>query len=215
VICGKVYTGIEQGSAEWFEIRRGKVTASRISDVLAGGTGAVRGNYMAALISERLTGVTHPDSFKSAAMEWGTETENQARAAYAFHHDVTVERIAFVDHPRIGMTGASTDGLIGADGIVSFKCPLTATHIASLKGKPIKREYLLQNQWELACTGRKWVDHNSFDPRMPESMRLHTVRIWRDDKQIAELEAEVRKFMAEMDATIAELRGKYERGAAA
>jgi putative phage-type endonuclease len=207
---------IIQGSPEWFAIRCGKVTASRVADLTAKtktGWGASRANYMAELIAERLTGTT-PPGFSNAAMQWGTETEPQARMAYAFRMDCDVAEIGFVDHPRITMTGASPDGLIGDVGLVEIKCPNTATHLDTLLGQSVPAKYLTQMQWQMACTGRAWCDFASFDPRLPESMRLFVQRVHRDETVIADLEAEVAAFLAEVDGKIAALRDRYERVAA-
>lgn len=202
---------ISQGSADWFAIRCGKVTASRVADVVAktkSGYSASRANYAAQLIAERLTG-TVAESFSNAAMQWGTEQEPEARLAYEFRTDAEVEQIAFVEHPSIAMSGASPDGLIGADGLVEIKCPNTATHIETLRGQSIPGKYQTQMLWQMACTGRQWCDFVSFDPRMPEEMRLFVKRLGRDDARIAELEAEVTAFLAEIDATVAGLTRLY------
>lgn len=204
-------TDFDQGSADWFAIRCGKVTASRVADVIAKtktGYGASRANYAAQLIAERLTG-TVAESYSNAAMAWGTEQEPEARLAYEFRTDAEVEQVAFVLHPTIGMSGASPDGLIGTDGLLEIKCPNTATHIETLRGQSIPGKYETQMLWQMACTGRQWCDFASFDPRMPEEMRLFIKRLPRDDARIAELEAEVTAFLSEIDATVAELTRLY------
>lgn len=201
----------EQGSADWFAIRCGKVTASRVADVIAKtktGPSALRTNYAAQLIAERLTG-TVAESYSNAAMAWGNEQEPEARLAYEFRTDADVEQIAFVAHPTIAMSGASPDGMIGADGLLEIKCPNTGTHIETLRGQSIPGKYQTQMLWQMACTGRKWCDFVSFDPRMPEEMRLFVQRLDRDDTRIAELEAEVSAFLSEIDATVAELTRLY------
>ena len=208
---------IIQGSPEWFSVRLGRVTASRVADVVAKtktGWGASRANYMAELIAERLTGEVAP-SFSSAAMQWGTEMEPMARAAYEFRTDATVETIGFVSHPSILMSGASPDGLVGSDGLVEIKCPNTATHIDTLMGDTIDGKYQTQMQWQMACTGRQWCDFVSFDPRMPESMRLFIQRVKRDDARIAELENSVCDFLVEVDSKVQNLRRQYEMSEAA
>jgi putative phage-type endonuclease len=203
---------IDQRTPEWFQQRLGKATASKIADIVArtkSGYSASRANYRAQLVCERLTGVPQ-DSFSSAAMQWGTDTEPQARAAYCFHRDVDAAECGFFDHPKIQMSGASPDGLIGHDGLLELKCPNTATHIETLLGKAAPAKYVHQMMWQMACTGRVWCDFASFDPRLPENMRLFVVRLHRDDNMIAELEAEVAAFLAEVDDTVAQLRAQYE-----
>ena len=201
---------MEQGSPEWFAARLGKVTASRVGDVVAKtktGWGASRKNYMAELVAERLTGVA-AESHTNAAMKWGTETEPQARAAYEFFRDAEVAPVGFVEHPRIQMSGASPDGLIGNDGLVEIKCPNTATHIDTLLGQEIDAKYHAQMQWQMACTGRAWCDWISFDPRMPEDLRLFVKRVPRDDKRIIKLEDAVTEFLLELDGIIERLTVK-------
>jgi putative phage-type endonuclease len=201
-----------QGTAEWRAIRAGKVTASRVSDVIARtktGWGASRANYMAELIAERLTG-TPAESYSNAAMVWGTEKEPDARAAYEFQTDAEVIQIGFAPHPKIAASGASPDGLIGDDGMVEIKCPNTATHIETLLGNAVPAKYVTQIFWQMACTGRTWCDFVSFDPRLPESMRLFVRRLHRNDAEISRLEGAVVEFLAELDQKASELIRIYE-----
>lgn len=202
---------LEQGSTAWLQARLGRVTASRVADVVAktkSGYSASRANYMAELITERLTGV-QAERFQNDAMRWGTEKEPEARAAYEFAKDVEVEAVGFVPHPSIAMSGASPDGLVRADGLVEFKCPNTATHIETLLGGSVPSKYVIQTQWQMACTGRQWCDFGSFDPRLPPPMQLWLHHIRRDETHIRELEAEVIAFLAELDEKLAKLRGAY------
>lgn len=206
----------EQRTDDWFSDRLGKVTASAVYKVMARtktGYGADRANYAAQLVTERLTG-TKADSFTNAAMQWGIDTEAQARAAYEFHLGYTVSETGFHPHPTISMFGASPDGLCGDAGLVEIKCPSSATHIATLMGDGIDRKYMLQMQTQMACTGRDWCDFVSFDPRLPLEMALHVRRVQRDDALIAEIENEVTTFLAEVAATVAALEARYMKEAA-
>ena len=202
---------MDQGSAEWFAARLGKATGSMIADIMArtkSGPSASRANYAAQLIAERLTG-TPAESFTNAAMQWGTETEGQARDAYRMERLCEVTEIGFADHPTIPMSGASPDGLVDDDGLVEIKCPNTATHIDTLLTKAVPGKYVKQMMWQMACTGRAWCDFASFDPRLPEEMQLLVVRLHRDDAMIAEIEAEVVAFLAEVETTVTALRERY------
>lgn len=203
----------EQCSPEWFAERLGKVTASRISDMMAktkSGWGASRANYAAQIVAERLTGEA-TDRYTNAAMQWGIDTEPHARAAYEFLTDASVQDVGFVPHPVIDMSGASPDGLVGDAGLIEIKCPLTAGHIETLLGREVPGKYIQQMQWQMACTGRQWCDFVSFDPRMPEAMRLFVKRLNRDPKMIEELETEVRAFLDEIAVTVARLTSLYGR----
>jgi putative phage-type endonuclease len=202
---------IIQGSDEWKALRLGKVTASRVSDVVARtktGYGAGRANYMAQLIAERLTG-TVAEAYTNAAMIHGTECEPEARAAFEFYQGVTVNEVAFVPHPKIDQAGCSPDGLVGDDGLVEIKCPNTATHLDTLLGQAVPSKYEVQMQFQMACTGRQYCDFVSYDPRMPENMRLFIKRLPRDDKRIAELESEIASFLLEMAVKLSELNSIY------
>lgn len=202
---------IEQGTPEWLEARLGRLTASRIAEAVAktkNGWGASRANLMAELIAERLTGVA-AENYKSQAMQWGVDTEAEARIAYEFRTDATVEPAGFVEHPSIGMSGASPDGFVGQDGLVEIKCPNTATHIDTLLGQFVPGKYVLQMQWQMACTGRQWCDFVSYDPRLPENMRLFVRRVERDNGKIAELTGDVKAFLVELLDKLAALQAAY------
>lgn len=204
---------MQQRSDEWYAVRAGRVTASRIADVCArtkSGYAATRANYKAELVCERLTGTPTP-GFCNAAMLWGIEKEPEAREAYCQHQLCAVTEIGFVHHPRLEMSGCSPDGLIANDGLVELKCPMSATHIDILLGGSFPDKYVKQALWQMACTERTYCDLVSYDPRLPETMRLFVQRIPRDDRAIAELESEVEAFLEEVDRTVAELRERYER----
>jgi hypothetical protein len=204
-------------SPEMIAARLGKLTASRIADAtakIAKGWGASRANYMAELIAERLTGV-QADRFVSKEMLHGIVTEPDAIAAYEYWNDVDVDPMGFVDHPTIPMSGASPDGGILDAGLVEFKCPNTSTHIDFLLSDEIDLKYRKQMQWQMACTGRAYCDFGSFDPRMPEELQLRVRRVMRDDKMIAELEADARTFLADLDAKERALRAMLTKREAA
>jgi putative phage-type endonuclease len=198
---------IEQGTPEWFAQRIGKVTASRVADVITKtktGYSTSRDNYMAQLVCERLTG-TVAESFTNASMQWGTDNEPLARAAYEAYMDVLVDEVAMISHPTIENAGASPDGLVGDDGLVEIKCPNTATHIDTLLTQTVPRKYITQMQWQMACTGRKWCDFVSFDPRLPKELQLFVKHISRDEDYISMLEKEVIKFLKELNDKIEKL----------
>lgn len=197
-----------QQTEEWFKARLGKVTASRVSDVIAktkSGYSASRAKYMTQLILERLTG-ERAESYSNAAMEWGVEQEAFARAAYEAHANVLVDQCGSFDHPSIPMSSASPDGLVEQDGLVEIKNPMSHTHLETLLTKTVNGDYVTQMQWQMACTGRKWCDFVSYDSRMPEHLRLFVKRIERDDETIAELEKEVSKFLSELEDKVNKLK---------
>jgi hypothetical protein len=216
-----------QRTPEWFAARLGKATGSRISDIVArtkSGYSTSRENYLYELVVERMTGRPYPNSYINAPMQWGLDHEN-GRAAYAFPRDCNVEECGFVDHPVIEFAGASPDGLVGAEGLVEVKCPDTKTHMKTLKaaakypgkGSGLLRTpiidlgYVAQMQFQLACTGRAWVDFVSYDPRVPDEMQLFVHRVRRSDQAIAEIEREVIAFLQEVSAEEQLFRNYYLR----
>ena len=197
---------MEQGTVEWFAARCGKVTASRVADIIAKtktGFSTSRDNYMAQLVCERMTGKP-AESFSNSAMQWGTDTEPFARAAYEAKMDILVSEVGFITHPRIEMSGASPDGLAG-DGLVEIKCPNTATHIATLLDQKVPEKYITQMMWQMACTERPWNDFVSFDPRLPEKYQLFIKRINFDIKIVDSLENSVIQFLDDVDLKIQQL----------
>jgi putative phage-type endonuclease len=202
---------MDQRSPEWFAARLGRLTASRVADMMAktkSGWGSDRGNYAWELALERLTG-SPKEGFCSAPMQWGIDQEAAARDAYQIHALCTVEEVGFLEHPTL-FAGASPDGLIGADGMLEIKCPNSKTHGETLLNGTIADKYFKQMQFQMACAGRAWCDFASFDPRFPEAMRLWVRRVERDDAAIAEIEAAAAEFLAEVDAIVGKLRATYE-----
>lgn len=198
---------MEQGTTEWFEARLGKVTASRVVDVIAQtktGYSASRANYMAQLVVERITGKVE-ESYSNAAMAWGTEHEPMARAEYEIKRGVMVNEIGFVPHPVIENSGASPDGLVGDKGLIEIKCPNTATHIETILTREIPKKYMCQMYWQMACTGREWCDFVSYDPRMPDHLKLCIINVPYNVELIEELETEIRKFLSEVDMKVEKL----------
>lgn len=205
---------IIQGSPEWHALRLGRVTASRVGDVIAktkAGASASRASYAAELLAERLTGMATPN-YPSAAMQWGTLHEADARAAYIALTGKPVVEVAFVSHPAIAMSGASPDGLVGDEGLLEIKCPTSPTHIESLLGGEINPKHIAQMQWQMVATGRQWCDYASYDPRLEKHMQLIVTRVDRDDPLIAVLEAAVIEFLAEIEEKIERLNRIYRPG---
>jgi hypothetical protein len=201
---------VDQRTDGWRQARCGKVTASAIDAVLAKGKtksseSVTRANYRAQLIAEILTHKPAENPFVSSAMQWGIDQEPFARAAYELEQDVTVDTVGFVDHSRIECFGASPDGVIGEDGLVQFKCPFTATHIAYLLKGEAPAEYQPQMLAEMSCTGRAWCDFVSFDPRLPSDLQLFVKRFYRDEARIQEIEHAVEEFLAEVKDTMVRL----------
>lgn len=196
---------VEQQTAEWLQMRIGAVTASRVADVMAklksGKEPACRKDYKAELVCERLTNKKY-EHYVTPSMEWGIEHERLARAAYEIETGVTTESGKLALHDRIKWLMASPDGYVGEKGLVEFKCPNTATHIEYFTAGVVPEEYHWQMLCQMACAQRDWCDFVSYDPRLPEALQLFIRRLTWDDDRITEMEAEVEKFVAEVEDCI-------------
>jgi putative phage-type endonuclease len=205
---------LEQRSEEWFDARKGKVTASRIGDILKtlrnGAWAASRRNYSAQLVTERLTGKSHERFYTNEYMDWGKDQEPAAKEAYAKATGYEIKDVGFVDHPVLGDAGASPDGLVGDEGLIEIKCLIPANHLELLLTEEIPERYWLQMMWQMACTGRQWCDFVSFDPSQKENMQLFIKRVHRDNKVINKLENDIKEFLDEVHVTVERLQAKYK-----
>jgi len=196
-----------QGSQAWLQARCGVVTASRFNDVMSkikSGEAATRYNYKAEIIAERLTGLP-TTSFTNAAMQWGTDHEDEARKVYEAITGYFVEQTGLVMHSTL-KAGASPDGLIDEKGLVEIKCPNTATHIQTLLAGEMPKKHYAQVQGQLWITGRAWCDFVSYDPRLDDKNAIFITRVERDDEYIQLLEDNIMDFLEEVDELIEQLK---------
>ena len=199
---------MEQRSDEWFKARLGKVTASKIHDIMIKtktGESTYKTKYRMQLVTERLTGKVVP-MFMNDAMKHGVEYEDEAKTCYANYRELLVgtdvRDVGMIDHPSIDMCGASPDGLVGDDGLIEIKCPQSITHTTTLETGHIHKRYIHQMQWQMACTGKQWCDFVSYHPDFPDDLKLFISRVPRDNELIARLEEEVSTFVQEVEYKI-------------
>tara|TARA_R110000803_G_scaffold53369_3_gene109565 strand:- start:1306 stop:1923 length:618 start_codon:yes stop_codon:yes gene_type:complete len=203
-----VITTCEQGSPEWLEMRLGKVTASRIKEVLANGRGnapsKMAESYMIELVAEILTGESKP-FFENDAMRWGTETEGEARAVYSIKNSrFDVEEVAFIEHSEF--IGMSPDGLVGDDGLLEIKCPNTTTQLKRALSDDYAKDYKAQIQMQLWVSGRDWCDFVSFDPRLDCAAGYLEQRVYRDNSYISDMQDKTFEFVGKMKELINKLK---------
>ena len=199
-----------QESQDWMLARCGMFTASRASDLMARtktGPGAARGNLLALLAVERITGQP-VEGYRNAAMDRGIELEAEARDAYSFATGRAVDEAGFVVCAALPNTGCSPDGVCG-EGLVEIKCPASmAKHLDALRTGDHAKEYRWQLQHQMMVTDAAWVDAVSYDPRYPEHLQLAIVRVARDEAAIAELREAIKAADAEVEAIVNEMRNK-------
>ena len=202
----RIIDNIEQGSDDWHSLRLGKITASRISDVLSNGRGGniskLSETYMIELLCEQLTGEAKP-FFENDDMRWGTETEPQARAMYELKSGNDVREVAFIE--LNDYVGVSPDGLIGDDGMLEIKCPTTITQIKRALGGNYSKDYYAQIQCQLWVAGRQWCDFVSFDPRLDISASYLIQRVDYDEEFAEKIDEKVDVFIQTMQSRYKEL----------
>lgn len=207
-----IHEQIEQGSEQWLALRLGKVTGSRVADMMKrnkdGKYAASRKDYAFDLALERITGESQgPDLSNVKWVQDGKEREPEARELYAFMKGVEVRQIGFATHAWVDLFGASPDALVGEDGLLEIKCPKAKTHLEYILAGVAPEEYTPQMDAEMACTGRQWCDFVSYHPAFPAQSQLFVVRYHRDEKRIAELVKEVAAFNAEVAEIVAKIQG--------
>jgi putative phage-type endonuclease len=199
---------MEQRTDEWHKARYGWATASRLADLMAKtktGVSASREKYLTQVVIERITNKPYSSGFTSAAMQRGIDLEPKAICAYEIITGNSVDPVGFIRHPSIDYAGASPDGLIADDGLIEVKCPESHTHIATIETGKIDRRYMLQMQFQMACTERQWCDFVSFDDRMPGSLAVKIIRVEKDEKMIDLIESEVISFLDDANKRVAKL----------
>jgi hypothetical protein len=187
----------------WLAARAGKVTGSRMNDVMTitrkGEPGAARANYMRELLAERLTGLS-VRHFVTAAMQWGLDHEQEAIRHYEMETGNIVRPTHFYEHPRIPDFGATPDGEVGVDGLLEVKCPTTPVYLEWRLAGGVPEIHRPQMIAECVCSGRKWVDFVAFDPRIQkENLRLFVRRFVPSAEEIASVEAAVTAFLADLE----------------
>jgi putative phage-type endonuclease len=183
---------IEQRSEEWYERRCGKITASRVADLMArtkSGYSTSRQNYIAQCAIERLTGKC-VESFKNKYMERGIELEPEAIGAYEADRMVSVEPAEFKVHPTMCFLGASPDGRV-CDGLVEVKCRNATAHFDYLRKKKIERATIIQMHVQMMCYEVSWCDFVAYHPDFPEHLRLWVQRVELDKNLVDEITTEV------------------------
>jgi len=199
-----------QGSDSWFKARMGKVTASKLSDLMRKtkyGESTYKTRLRMELAIERITGKSASPNFMNQAMHDGVEREPDARKLFEAITGKEVALCGSFDHPEIVNTSASPDGLIrGEDAVLELKCPTHVTHAKNLLSDKMPKNYEYQVQWQIACTGSEYAYFASYHPDFPKDLRLKFVKVEKDVKLIAELEKAVREFDVEVEDLINKIK---------
>jgi len=202
-----------QGSPEWFKARLGKISGSRLGDVMRKtkwGESTYKERLRIELAIERITGKSASNVVMNQAMRDGVEREPDARALFEAITGKEVKEVGSFDHPTIANTSSSPDGLIvGEEAVLEIKCPMASTHARNLMSETMPKNYVYQVQWEIACTESDYAYFASYHPDFPKELRLKWVRVERDDSVIESLSKEIRDF----DVSIEDMIVKIKKGA--
>lgn len=210
----------EQRSPEWYAARCGRLTSSRVDEMLTnprkGATESItRRDLRIEIACERLTGFPHDtgNGFRSDEMRRGMEKEPDAIRAYEAATGLIVKHTGFLQHDTLPV-GCSLDGHVGDfTGIVEVKCPKMATHYEYLREKAVPTEYLRQITHHLWISGAQWADFVSYDDRFPLALRLLRIRVHRADVDLKAYELAVSLFLAEIDRECGAILGLIQKAA--
>ena len=153
----KIYN-FPQNTPEWYEVRLGKLTASRAQAIGNCGKGLETLCWEKA--AEIITGKL-PEQIESEDIRRGHELENEARGAYSIETGRPVEQVGFVEYSKYA--GCSPDGLV-KDGLIEIKCKNDVNHLKLLTRQKPESEYMWQMQMQMLVTKRRWCDFVSYNP---------------------------------------------------
>lgn len=171
----------EQYSHLWWEQRRGVPTASLFHKIITpkqGKLSAQADDLICELIADQVGPYppVDPETFRTAEMQHGIDTEAEARSYYSLATGMDVRQVGFClsDDSRFG---CSPDGLVGDEGGLELKCPSVKTQVAYLLAGELPPEYRPQVHGSLIVTGRQWWDFMSYAKDLPPLL----IRVYPDE----------------------------------
>jgi putative phage-type endonuclease len=170
----------EQRTEDWYNIRKGKMTASNADTIIANGKGLE--TYIYNLMAEYYSSA-EKENYINADMQRGIDLEPEARLEFEFYTDLDVQEVGFIEYNEF--IGVSPDGLIGDDGLIEIKCPNDSVYFKLLLSDNIKPEYIAQMQMQLYVTDRQYCYFVSYNPNFEKS--LYIKKITRDEEMIEKL----------------------------
>lgn len=152
-----IHREIQQHSPEWYEIRKGKMTASHAQAI--GNTGKGLETYIEDIICDK---IATEIGYHNEAMQRGNELEAPARMLYEFTTGQMVEEVGFITYNDY--VGCSPDGLVGDKGMIEIKARNNKLHLGFLLGKEIDSATIWQMQMQMVIAERNWCDFGSYNP---------------------------------------------------
>ena len=205
-----------QGSEEWFAARLGKITASRLNDLMKKtkyGESQYITRLRMELAIERITGKQANIVTMNKAMHDGVEREPDARKLFEATTGKDVALCGSFNHPYLPNTAASPDGLLrDENAILEIKCPTAITHANNLLSDKMPKNYVYQVQWQIACTESDYGYFCSYHPDFPSPQKLKWMKVDKDEKIIGELVNRVRDFDIEVHDLVVKLSQEPKNG---
>lgn len=160
----------EQKTEEWYECRRGKLTASVAHTIKTAGKGLE--TLCLEKATEILTGIVS-DGYINEAMQHGNDYEAEARSIYELETGNKVVQVGFCEDNEY--VGVSPDGFVGDDGLIEIKCPQDKTYTQYLIDMKIKPEYYAQMQMQMLITKRIWCDYVVYNSHFEKPIIIQRV----------------------------------------
>ena len=205
-----------QGSDEWFAARLGKITASRLNDLMKKtkyGESQYITRLRMELAIERITGKQANIVTMNKAMHDGVEREPDARKLFEAVTQKEVALCGSFNHPYLPNTAASPDGILREENaILEIKCPTAITHANNLLSESMPKNYVYQVQWQIACTESDYGYFASYHPDFPRPLSLKWLKVEKDEKIIGELVNRVRDFDIEVHDLVVKLSQEQKNG---
>ena len=175
----KIYN-FEQRTEDWYNIRKGKMTASNAEIIIANGKGLE--TYIYNLMAEYYSSA-EKENYINADMQRGIDLEPEAKIEFQFYTGLDIKEVGCVELNEYIL--ASPDGLVGDDGLIEIKCPNDSIYFKLLLSNNIKPEYIAQMQMQMYVTDRQYCYFVSYNPNFEKS--LYIKKINRDEEMIDKL----------------------------
>jgi hypothetical protein len=187
-----VHSNVDQGSADWLDLRLGIPTASCADQIITPKTGKLSASsqkYAYKLAVERLLRIPTESVEGQEWMDRGKTMEPKAVEQYEWVNEVETTKVGFITTDD-GAIGASPDRLIkGKPAGLEIKVPAPWTHLAYLLDGH-NEAYRPQVQCQLLVCEFDYVDFYSYSDRMPARL----IRTPRDEAYIKLLRAALTEF---------------------
>lgn len=171
------YIEVEQNTDEWYALRAGKLTSSKLGVIMANygkAFGEPAKKYAVSIAIEQITGKPIESNYTNDHMQRGHEQEPIARMLYEEEMFCEVSNGGFFAGDFVG---CSPDGLVYEPGVIEIKSVISNVHYANIKRQSVDPAYKWQCIGNLLFTGRQWLDFVSYCADFPQGKNLYVYRL--------------------------------------